>query len=332
MDEDKDVRIYSEKISLAKVNKDNLKGKISLILLNMPEDVSDLAKVRYIYKKFGSMFCYDYGIITDEEIAGVKVNYENIDKFQTCGQIAEILATALKGINGNVETRIIPRKANTNTDHKYEHMATEVKFHDRKDDYDYKLLLDLTLDLYRIQAGMQTRQFAFTTDESSSYDIISLRECEELDKQLGLYDEMGGYLDTRINEVKNELAKSDLNTLEKLRYVWNKLGRTFSGPHEARLYFENLIRECVPNCYYKVFNMYYEDVSRTEFESLFIISSADAPDIYLLVDNNVGVVKTDLQTVNNMFKLGWESTSNSIKDVLGEDPYEEGRVYNHKKS
>ena len=324
MDEDKDIRIYSDKdrLSISQTNKDNLKGKISMILLNMPEGISDLAKVRYIYKKFGSMFCYDYGIITDENIAGVKVNYENIDKFQTCGQIAEILSVALSGINGNVETKVIPRKANTNADHKYEHMATAVKFHDNVTDFDYNLLLDLTLDLYRIQAGMQTRQFAFTTDADASYDIISLRECEELDKELGLYDERG-YLDSYIEEVKEQLRTSSMNTSEKLKYMWSKLNKSFSGPHEARLYFENLLRECIPNCYYKVFNMYYQDVSRTEFESLFIISSADSEDIYVLVDNNMGVVRSDLQAVNNMFKLGWESTSNSIKDVLGEDPYDE---------
>lgn len=319
---DKDIRIYQKDNILE--NKNNIKGKISMILLNIPDGVSDLAKVRYIYKMLGNMFCYDYGIIANESIAGATVNYENIDRFQTCGQIAEILAAALSGINGGVKTGVITRSGINTSEHTYEHKATSVEFKDKKTDFEYKLLLDLTLDLYRIQSGMQTKQFGFTTDALGTYDIISLKECEDLDKELGLLEEEG-YLDKKIEKVKDEISKLDgFKTIEKLRYMWSKLNKSFAGPHEARQYFENVLRECFPTLRFKIFNMYYEDVSKTDFESLFVIKDEEekSDDIFLLVDNRSGVLRSDKDTITNMLRLGWVTTSNSINDVLGYDPYD----------
>ena len=104
--------------------------------------------------------------------------------------------------------------------------------------------------------------------------------------------------------------------------MWSKLNKSFSGPHEARQYFENILRICLPNVRFKIFNMYYEDVSKTDFESLFVITpSEDEEEIFLLIDNRSGVVKSDKQAITNMMKLGWVTTSNSLNDVLGYDPY-----------
>ena len=324
--DDNDVKVYTGLDSLAGNNKDNLRGKISMTLLNMPNDVSDLAKVRYIYKTLGSMFCYDYGIINNEYIAGRKVNYEDIDKFQTCTQIAEILSHELLSVNDNIKTRTIPRKLENGKSHLFDHLATEVIMHDNKTNEDYKLLLDLTLDLFRIQAGMQTKQFAFTTDASGSYDIISLRECEALDKEIDLIDEKG-YLDIYIDQIKHELINSNLTIIDKLKYIKSKLSRNFSGPHEARLYYESIIRSCIPNAYLRVFNMYYKNVSRTDFESLFIISTEKDEDIYLLVDNNMGMIRTDLDAITSMKNQGWETTSGTLKKLLDDNtPNEEIRT------
>ena len=320
---DEDVKVYTGLDSLAGNNKDNLKGKISMALLNMPSDVSDLAKVRYIYIKLGSMFCYDYGIINNEYIAGRKVDYDNIDKFQTCTQIAEILSHELLGVNSNIKTKTIPRKLNNGKSHLFDHLATEVIMDDTKTGEHYELLLDLTLDLYRIQAGMQTRQFAFTTDANGSYDIIPLRECENLDKELDIYDEKG-YFDIKVDEVKHELRDSNLSTLDKLKYIKARLSKNFSGPHEARLYYESIIRSCIPNSDVRGFNMYYKNVSRTEFETLFIVSTDNEEDIYLLVDNNMGMVKTDVVAIYNMLDAGWETTSTTLKKLMDDNVPDEG--------
>lgn len=297
---------------------DNIVGKINLILLNIPENVSDLAKVRYVYKMLGNLFSYDFSIIIDEEVALKDVDFDEIERYQTCTQIAKIFNVILNNINETSKAKIIARHLNNNSHHTYEHLANEVCFTDSKTGLEYKLLLDLTLDLYRIQSGMQTRQFAFTTDALGTYDIISLNECEQLDKELGLF-EPKGYTDKEIKNIAELLEKDPASTKQKLFSMWNILSKTFGGAHEAKQYYENLISTIFPSIAFNSYNMYYKDISTKEFASLFIIHAEE--DIYVLLDNKLGVVFSSKEKIYNMMKFGWKTSSNTLADVIGYNPY-----------
>lgn len=297
--------------------KENIVGKINLILLNIPDNCTDLEKIRYIYMKLGNLFCYDFKIIIDEDLAGTALNYEQIDKYQTCTQITEILNVILRGINKTSKAKVISRDDNRNTKHRYTHVANEVEFTDEVTGEKYKLLLDLTLDLFRIQAGMRTMQFAYTTDAFGSYDIITLKECEQMDRKLGIIND-NGYRDEKINDVKKELVNSDISLYDKIIYMWNKLSLNFAGSHEIRQYFIFLLNKIFPNISYSVYNFYYGNVSQSQFASLFIIHGDD--DIYLLLDNSLGLVVTDKNNINNMLSLGWKTSSKDLSSVIGYDP------------
>lgn len=298
--------------------KDNIVGKINLILLNMPKDVCDLAKVRYAYKMLGNLFSYDFSIIIDDSIAGKEVNYDDIQRYQTCTQISEIFNVILNNINENSKSEVIERKQNNNSHNNYEHVANSVAFTDTKTGIEYKLLLDLTLDLFRIQSGMQTRQFAFTTDIHGTHDIISLRECEELDRELGILDPYG-YTDEQIKKVGQEISELQCSTKQKIFGMWNRLSKKFSGAHEAKQYFESILGTVFPTLPYRSYNLYYKDVAASEFASLVIVDAEE--EIYVLLDNKLGMVFSSKENINEMMKSGWKTSSHTLEGVIGYDPY-----------
>ena len=53
---------------------------------------------------------------------------------------------------------------------------------------DLKYILDLTLDLYLIQSGCQTKSFAYETDSLNTYEIIPSTDIVNIDEKLGLID------------------------------------------------------------------------------------------------------------------------------------------------
>lgn len=297
-----------------------------MILLNMPNDVSDLVKVRYVYMKFGSLFSYDFKIVMDEDIASTEVKFDEIGKYQTCVQIAQILNVVLNNINKNCKAKIITREGPGCGRYKYQHVANEIRFTDEKTGIEYKLLLDLTLDLFRIQSGLQTMQFAYTTDSLGSYDIITDKECNEMDKELGFIKKENR--EKQILEIREELSKSNLSMKDKIQYMWDKLYVYFNGAHEARQYFEYLISKIFYGIEYHIYSLYYAAVSETQFVSLFIIKGEE--DIYLLVDNNLGMMLSSKDNVNNMLSFGWRTSSKTLFDVVGYEP-DIGKVVKRKK-
>ena len=154
-------------------------SSLNFIMSSIPDDLTDLEKVRYIYINLGKIFCYDYRIILDESVVNEKIDYEGneIGRYKTCYQISEILSTFINGLiptcKAKVIERTIPGRRFNN-----EHVATEVEFKDG-----LKIILDLTLDLANIQGGLKTKEFGYSSNSKNEYDIISLRECAEMDKK-----------------------------------------------------------------------------------------------------------------------------------------------------
>lgn len=295
--------------------KDNIVDKIKLIKYSIPQNCTDLEKVRYIYMKLGHLFCYDFRIIINESIAHAKLDYNNISQFQTCTQISEVLAMLLQNFNGNAEAKVIKRPL-PNGDHCYSHVATEVKFKDTVTGEEYKLLLDLTLDLFRIQAGLQTMQFGYTTDSTGSYDIIPLRECEEMDLHLHLiYNDE--YRDKKVEEVRKYLLENNMPLRDKLTYMWQMLQVNFRGSHELMRYAEYLIPSVLPKVQFRNFNLYHKNLSEEEFAILFIIRSKEQDEeVYLLFDNQLGIIFSSRNNVIDMLDSEWSTNSQTLYTLL----------------
>lgn len=183
----------------------NIIPYINYIMSTIPNDLTSVEKVRYIYIELGKIFSYNYRIMIDESVAEERINYEapEISRYQTCYQISEILATLINGANCNCKANVVQRTLE-NRRYANEHIATEVQFDDGM-----KLMLDLTLDLPNIQSGMRTKEFGYTSDALGTYDIISQRECEKMDKKLGFINDK--YTDDQIAELKEQLDSVDYN-------------------------------------------------------------------------------------------------------------------------
>ena len=148
------------------MNIENIMKDLNLIMLNIPNNLSSLEKVRWVYKKAGELFSYDYNYINDEES---QVIYEKdfIGNYQTCIEISSILNLMLNNIDSNVKSEIVER--NVDSRGRVDgHKCNVVSIGNEK------YVLDLTLDLYLIQAGFQTKNFGYYTTVYGDEDIIPL--------------------------------------------------------------------------------------------------------------------------------------------------------------
>lgn len=53
----------------------NIIPSINFIMSTIPENTTDLEKVRYIYINLGKLFSYDYRIIADESVISEPIDY-----------------------------------------------------------------------------------------------------------------------------------------------------------------------------------------------------------------------------------------------------------------
>ena len=48
---------------------ENVVGELNLLLLNIPDNLSLIEKIRWLYIKVGKLFSYDYRIANDSKVA-----------------------------------------------------------------------------------------------------------------------------------------------------------------------------------------------------------------------------------------------------------------------
>ncbi len=298
----------------------NIASSLSYIASSMPDDATELEKIRYIYINLGKLFSYDYRIIVDESVVEKELDYYNnvIERYQTCYQISEVLASLINGLVPTCKAKLIERKINGRSFNK-EHVAVEVILSDG-----LKLILDLTLDLANIQGGLKTKEFGFSTNELGEYDIISLKECAQMDKKLGFI--VDKYTDDYIDEFLEELSKTDFSNMssrEKLEYKINKTKEVFSkdfkGNHEAIRYIYSVLNKVLsPDeiCYMKQFNLSYDN--STDF-NLMAIYSFDELGLYYSYSNELGFNKITPETIEKLLKSGWRTNSKSIASIFNDD-------------
>lgn len=297
---------------------DNIVSDINIIRMNVPEDASDLEKIRFIYIKLGQLFSYDYYVSkTDDSITKI-IDYNEIGRYQTCYQVSDILMHMINEILPEVNVSIINRDCNIRGNAFADHVANAVSFTDSKTGLSYNIILDLTLDLYRIQANMQTKQFGFTSDMYSNYDIISLKECRDMDENLGFIG-INSYFDDKVKAVKDHLLHTDMTLEEQIKFVWSNLNQQFKGIHEAKMYMNDIFKSTIPSADFKEYNLNYNLNDGFSLTTLFIFNDADGNKYYYLLNHNMGLVKTDYTKIIDMLNSGYETNSMSLSDVLAEE-------------
>lgn len=297
-------------------NNSNIIPQVNNIVINMPDNLSDLEKVRYIYINLGKILSYDFRIMRDLSIADKKLDYSSstMNNYQTCSQISEILALLLNNITANC-TAIVVKRGMKGRVSLMNHVAVEVKFNNNK-----KYLLDLTLDLYLIQSGMRTKEFG-NNKLNSDYDSISPKECEEIDKKIGYIT--NSYTDKFILDIKKAISQhnfegmTDREILEyKINIIKEKLLKKFKGSFEAMRYIINVFLIVLDNeelSSLKQYNLSYNNFGKLELLNIFEFKGYDLIYSY---SNNLKLENTNLDDIKNLINNGWETNSNTLKNML----------------
>jgi len=300
------------------LEQENIAGSLNMLLFNVPENVSLLEKIRWLYIKAGHLFSYDYRIGSNIDLAKKDIDFENnkINRYLTCTQISYLFKLMIEYLDPNLKVNIIERKGTQIRLDGVEHVANEVIMPTGE-----KFILDLTLDLYLIQSGCKTRQFGFTTDASGSYDIISLFECAEMDKKLGLLKD-NEYTDDKINRLKELMEQEKyVNAEEKLNKgldIISSLTVKFNGAFEAKQYMNKLLLELL-NIPYGEFNMSYANDTGNQLSTCFHLESdKDNIDLWLIYNSEMGLIRTTEDRIVAMLNSGWTTKSNTLKHLTEE--------------
>lgn len=295
------------------VKNDNIVSDINLILFNIPENVSTLEKVRWIYIKLGELFSYDYTVVSRPKEALKELTFEDnyISPYQTCIQISQIMNIILNSLGPECKSKIVDTQDSVRGINNSTHKANSVEFSNGE-----KYLLDLTLDLYLIQSGCQTKHFGFTTP-NGEYDILPLLECERIDKSFGII-KYGEYTDKKINDMKSRLNSIDYSSMtedEILNYklsMLNTLVPKFRGSHEGKMYLNKLFIEVLKTR----FKEYHLTLQRESIDELATIYKFIDTDSWYLYTPNLGLFRTSKENIKSMLNSGWISKSNSLFDDL----------------
>lgn len=295
------------------VKNDNIVSDINLILFNIPENVSILEKVRWIYIKLGELFSYDYTVVSKPKEALKELTFEDnyISPYQTCIQISQIMNIILNSLGPECKSKIVDTQDSVRGINNSTHKANSVEFSNGE-----KYLLDLTLDLYLIQSGCQTKHFGFTTP-NGEYDILPLLECERIDKSFGII-KYGEYTDKKINDMKSRLNSIDYSSMtedEILNYklsMLNTLVPKFRGSHEGKMYLNKLFIELLKSR----FKEYHLTLQRESIDELATIYKFIDTDSWYLYTPNLGLFRTSKENIKSMLNSGWISKSNSLFDDL----------------
>lgn len=297
----------------------NIIPAINYIITSMPNDITDLEKVRYIYINLGKLFSYDYRVIVDESVIKEPLDFSNgnITRYKTCYQISEILMILINGMIPNCKAkmieRIIPGRSFTK-----EHVAVEVSFSDG-----LKILLDLTLDLANIQGGLKTKEFGFTTNSTGDYDIISLKECAAMDKKLGFV--VDKYTDDYVDDFVQKLKQMDFSNMDSKDIIEYKISKTkemfskdFKGTHEATRYIYVLLSKVLTDKEFGSLRQYNLSYSNLDDFNLLAIYAFPEYNLFYSFSNELGFNKISSAVIADLLKSGWKTNSQSIQSIFDE--------------
>ena len=287
---------------------ENVYNDLELIIINVPKNITPLEKVRWVYMKLGELFSYDYTYIDNDKVDRIDLKKQYVNSYQTCKEITMILDFVLNKIDKNIKCKTIERDNVRRGIYGDKHVANEVIIGNEK------YLLDLTLDLQLIQSGCKTKEFGFSSDKNSDYDILPFRECEEIDKKLGLL-KSGYYTDKKINDLKSVLGKMDFSKLTEKEVIDIKINKIqslipkFNGFLEGKNYVDKLL--------FDILGMNYKEYNLIKGKRMIACFKIIGEHQYWYIyGNEVGLFETDEINISLLLNNGWETRSNSLLNDL----------------
>lgn len=293
----------------------NIINEFNLIINSVPQGLSDIEKMRWLYIKLGDLFCYNY-FYTNDGIIDFHFNGDEdfLNKYQTCVEITEVFNYALN--HNNLHSETLKRPINDSKRHYIQdHVCNLVTLSDGS-----KYILDLTLDLFLIQGGFRTRNFAYTTKEGDE-EIIPHVETKEIDQKLGLMKNED-YLDEKFDSFYIEMRKTDFKDFsfeEKTDYRMNKLSSIlpkYKSFYEGKEMIDKSLAEILRSEGFGVYQLRYNNTKMISVYIFMDIFSKSDSYVYYIYDNDIGLIKTNKEEVLNLLDNGYTTKSNSLFDVL----------------
>ena len=248
------------------------KDLIEEIIQNMPENLTQLEKARYIYielgkqRRFDTRYYYGNASVRRRVFKEIQSDISNPHTLRNkrtiiCITLSEIYRSALKEVGIDCE---IVRNGIFGDKHVLPIVNLNDEIRGR-----LRIRADLQQDLESIQAGMSTVEFGNINALEKDYDIIEEDELKKIDKKIGYISE--DYRDVDIYTVQREIKDMDAN--DSLRYILQnqKLNANihFNGQVERRKYYRYLLDTLVSKYLNKkifMFTCYREREDTTESE------------------------------------------------------------------
>lgn len=284
----------------------NIKDELLNVINNIPNNITPIEKVRWVYVNFGKILSFDYKKFDSKTKVNLDSDY--INKYQTCVQISYLLNDALNRIDPNIKSEVIERKIEG---HRYEqeHLANIVTINDEK------YLLDLTLDLYRIHFDLKTKEFGFSGYTNYDLDIMPQSENIKMDEHLGLYN--NGYTDNILKELEEEISFVDFSdyTFEeeidyKILKLWTilNMNNTYSESNEFiyKILVDNFLKcETI------------RSVIRKDNEQKYVyIFKKNNEIVWYIYDEDNIFYKSNSNEIKDMLDNGWINNKGLINQVL----------------
>ncbi len=312
----KDKAIYSESSDMF----EDISHEIKIVINHIPDNLSTLEKIRWIYINLGKLFSYDFRVANDTNLLYNKNTDidKPVNRYQTCIQITDILNDILNNIDGVKSKKIARKLDNLRGRYEHDHVANEVTF--TQDGEEMKIMLDLTLDLYFIQSGCKTKHFGYDSSPDVYYDIIPQVDNLEMDKKLGFITDERDYTDHMIEDLSTAIHNANLEKLNPKDAIdtnlllINKLVKTFQGYHEGKQYLNMLFSKLL-HADYREFNLYNYNDDKVNLKTIYKIDLNGA-EKWVIYSNKLGLISTDLDKIEDMLGSGWTTNSGTLKEII----------------
>ena len=298
------------------------KIKFIELLKDIPEGLNDLEKARWLYIKLGKTITYDMNVfyLRDERLKDVYNQKVDINSYESthliCKAISEIYIDLLKELSIKAEL------VEVSHEYQFNHVGARVDLENG-----LNIFADLTLDLYRIQTGMRTLNFAYTSP-GDDYDILSRKELREIDNKLG-YTFKGVYLDDFMDfiseELKNkerveryllggeDISKFDVSEIisRKINFLLKHVLPSNLGYVESRNLLLDVLGRCLTNEEKGYVHQYdllkdKKDKSTVKFANCIKIDDGKRHIFYLKLPDEQ-MKKASDKDIENLFNNGWEN-------------------------
>ena len=308
--------------------------KISIISIieNMPKNLTDIEKVRYLYLEIGKVISYNieyiYSIDTRyaKDIYNEKITISSIERknYQNkiillCKQASEILNEALN--KTNIKSKCVGFEEGSQY-----HVDVLVNVHNKK------YCLNLIKDIANIQKGLKTTGFAASKKlyDGTNCDTIKQDNLKIIDKKLGycrnnmymddvilmLKEEMKDtenikkYIIQENSNLKNKKISKDTILKYKIQFIYkfiknNSYEKDKMEIAEVKAFYKKLFKELLSKSerdIIKFYDFYYKIDGKTKHSTVSEIQFKDGKIHYIYNDKQRGFTQITKENLKQLSK------------------------------